>query len=57
VFSGAARFRQRPSLGSVPAIPVSITVHDDAVYVLNALNGGSIQGYVNARGRLTPIGE
>jgi hypothetical protein len=35
--------------------PVSITVHDDAVYVLNALNGGSIQGYVNAHGRLIPI--
>lgn len=32
-------------LWSGGAFPVSVAVHDDAVYVLNALNGGSVQGY------------
>ncbi len=30
-------------------------MHDDAVYVLNALGGGSIQGYANKDGRLIPM--
>jgi 6-phosphogluconolactonase (cycloisomerase 2 family) len=49
------RLRLRQMTSSQGAFPVSITVHDDAVYVLNALDGGSIQGYVNANGRLIPI--
>jgi len=49
------RLRLRQVISSRGAFPVSITVHDDAVYVLNALGGGSIQGYFNARGRLIPI--
>lgn len=32
--------------------PVSVAVHDDDVYVLNALDGGSIQGYTIRHGRL-----
>ena len=34
--------------------PVSIAVHDDAVYVLNALDGGSVQGFTVEDGRLCP---
>jgi DNA-binding beta-propeller fold protein YncE len=32
-------------LRSGGAFPVSVAVHGDLVYVLNALNGGSVQGY------------
>ncbi|MEV4616694.1 beta-propeller fold lactonase family protein [Kitasatospora sp. NPDC049258] len=32
--------------------PVSVAVHGDAVYVLNALDGGSIQGYTVVDGEL-----
>ena len=35
--------------------PVSVAVHGDLVYVLNALNGGSVQGYRVAFGHLFPI--
>lgn len=35
--------------------PVSITVHDDVAYVLNARGGGSVQGYDIANGVLAPI--
>ena len=35
--------------------PVSVAVHDDAVYVLNALDGGSVQGFRVSRGRLFPV--
>ena len=41
-----------PSGGS---FPVSIAVHGDLVYVLNALAGGSVQGYRLEFGRLVPI--
>lgn len=34
--------------------PVSVTVHGNQAYVLNALNGGSLYGYRIANGRLTP---
>jgi 6-phosphogluconolactonase (cycloisomerase 2 family) len=50
------RLRLRQVVSSRGAFPVSITVHDDAVYVLNARDGGSIQGYLNEGGRLIPIG-
>ena len=39
------RLALRQVLGSGGTFPVSVTVHGDVVYVLNALNGGSVQGY------------
>ena len=35
--------------------PVSVTVHGDHAYVLNALGGGSLYGYRIDGGRLTPV--
>jgi 6-phosphogluconolactonase (cycloisomerase 2 family) len=35
--------------------PVSVAVHDDVVYVLNALSGGSVQGYRVEGGRLSAV--
>ncbi|SDP47307.1 6-phosphogluconolactonase, cycloisomerase 2 family [Nakamurella panacisegetis] len=35
--------------------PVSLAVRDDEVYVLNALGGGSIQGFARHDGRLTEL--
>jgi 6-phosphogluconolactonase (cycloisomerase 2 family) len=35
--------------------PVSVTVHGDHAYVLNALGGGALSGYRIDGGRLTPI--
>ena len=35
--------------------PVSVTVHGDHAYVLNALGGGSLYGYRIAGGHLTPM--
>jgi 6-phosphogluconolactonase (cycloisomerase 2 family) len=35
--------------------PVSVAVHGNLVYVLNAENGGSVQGYFAAFGRLFPL--
>jgi 6-phosphogluconolactonase (cycloisomerase 2 family) len=45
----------RQSVGSGGTFPVSVAVHGDLVYVLNALNGGSVQGYRVLFGRLFPI--
>jgi len=42
-------------IGSGGKFPVSIAVHEGVVYVLNALEGGSIQGFQVAAGRLTPL--
>jgi 6-phosphogluconolactonase (cycloisomerase 2 family) len=42
-------------IGSGGTFPVSVAVHGDLVYVLNAENGGSVQGYRIAFGRLLPI--
>ena len=39
------RLALRQVLGSGGVFPVSVAVHGDLVYVLNALNGGSVQGY------------
>ncbi|WP_034260622.1 lactonase family protein [Actinospica robiniae] len=44
--------RLRQIVASHGEFPVSVAVHDDAVYVLNALGGGSIQGYTVAGGYL-----
>jgi 6-phosphogluconolactonase (cycloisomerase 2 family) len=45
----------RQVLSSGGAFPVSLTVHGDYVYVLNALGGGSVYGYRVDGGRLAPI--
>jgi 6-phosphogluconolactonase (cycloisomerase 2 family) len=37
------------------AFPVSVAVHGDLVYVLNAENGGSVQGYFALFGHLFPL--
>ncbi|WP_030901340.1 lactonase family protein [Streptomyces sp. NRRL F-5126] len=37
------------------SFPVSVTVHGGSVYVLNALDGGSVQGYLNIGGRLVRV--
>jgi len=42
----------RQVVDSGGAFPVSVAVHDDLVYVLNALDGGSVQGYVVSSGHL-----
>jgi len=42
-------------IGSGGTFPVSVAVHGDLVYVLNAENGGSVQGYRASFGRLFPI--
>ncbi|MGV9270065.1 lactonase family protein [Kitasatospora sp. NPDC003701] len=46
------RLALRQVVGSGGRFPVSVAVHDDVVYVLNALDGGSIQGYTVHDGRL-----
>ncbi|AUY53225.1 beta-propeller fold lactonase family protein [Streptomyces sp. CB01881] len=46
------RLALRQVVGSGGRFPVSVAVHDDTVYVLNALDGGSIQGYTVRDGRL-----
>ncbi|ACU75131.1 conserved hypothetical protein [Catenulispora acidiphila DSM 44928] len=50
VFGNLLLLRQVVSSGGT--FPVSVAVHDDAVYVLNALNGGAVQGYTVSDGRL-----
>ena len=39
-------------VGTAGDFPVSVTAHGDRVFVLNARDGGSIQGYLNLGGRL-----
>ncbi|MEV6899992.1 beta-propeller fold lactonase family protein [Amycolatopsis sp. NPDC051372] len=43
------------TLASGGRFPVSVAVHGDRVYVLNALDGGSLQGYWNLGGHLIPL--
>ena len=45
----------RQVVNSGGAFPVSVAVHGGLVYVLNAENGGSVQGYVNFFGHLFAI--
>ncbi len=45
----------RQVVGSGGVFPVSVAVHGNLVYALNAENGGSVQGYVAALGRLFPL--
>jgi 6-phosphogluconolactonase (cycloisomerase 2 family) len=42
-------------ISSHGTFPVSVAVHGDLVYVLDALNGGSVQGFAVADGRLRHI--
>jgi 6-phosphogluconolactonase (cycloisomerase 2 family) len=49
------RLSLRQVIGSGGDFPVSIAVHDDLVYVLNARSGGSLAGYRVVRGRLDRI--
>ncbi len=53
VFGDHLQLRQVINSGG--SFPVSITVHGDLVYVLNALNGGAIAGYRLFGGFLSPI--
>ncbi len=45
----------RQVIDSGGKFPVSVTVHQGIVYVLNAEEGGSLQGYAVAFGHLVPI--
>lgn len=49
------RLRLRQVIGSGGSFPVSIAVDGEVVYVLNALGGGTIQGYRLIGGRLAAI--
>jgi 6-phosphogluconolactonase (cycloisomerase 2 family) len=46
------RLHQRQIIGSGGQFPVSVAIRGNLVYVLNALRGGSVQGY-----RLSPAGH
>jgi DNA-binding beta-propeller fold protein YncE len=45
----------RQVISSGGRFPVSVTAYGDLVYVLNALGGGSVQGYRVFHGRLFPL--
>jgi len=49
------RLELRQVIWSGGAFPVSVTVHGNHAYVLDALGGGTLYGYRIAGGRLTPI--
>ncbi|HEX3715612.1 MAG TPA: beta-propeller fold lactonase family protein [Trebonia sp.] len=49
------RLALRQVLPSGGDFPVSVTVHGDHAYVLDALGGGSLSGYRIADGRLAPL--
>ena len=49
------QLRLRQVTGSGGVFPVSVAVHGDLVYVLNAENGGAVQGYRIFAGRLFGI--
>ncbi|WP_328471430.1 lactonase family protein [Streptomyces sp. NBC_00448] len=45
------RLHREQVIGSGGSFPVSVTVHENRVYVLNAREGGAVQGYRIAGGR------
>ena len=49
------RLTRREVLGSGGSFPVSVAVHGDLVYVLNALAGGNVQGFKVIGGFLAPL--
>jgi DNA-binding beta-propeller fold protein YncE len=49
------QLRLRQVIRSGGDFPVSIAVHGNAVYVLDARAGGAVQGYVISGGRLFPV--
>jgi DNA-binding beta-propeller fold protein YncE len=56
VFSARGdRLRLRQVISSGGVFPVSVAIHGDVVYVLNALSGGSVQGYRMVFGSLVPL--
>lgn len=55
VFSARGdRLSLRQVIGSGGDFPVSVAVHNDFVYVLNAMDGGGVQGYFSLFGHLIP---
>jgi DNA-binding beta-propeller fold protein YncE len=50
-----SRLHLRQVIGSGGVFPVSVAIHGSLVYVLNALNGGAVQGYRLVFGRLIPL--
>jgi DNA-binding beta-propeller fold protein YncE len=49
------RLTRREVLGSGGSFPVSVAVHGDLVYVLNALGGGNVQGFKVIGSFLAPL--
>lgn len=49
------RLLRRQVIGSGGSFPVSIAVHGNLLYVLNARNGGSVQGYLRVGQHLLPV--
>jgi hypothetical protein len=49
------RLALRQVIGSGGTFPVSVAASDGLVYVLNGLEGGSVQGFKVEEGRLSPI--
>lgn len=49
------RLIRRQVLSSGGSFPVSVAVRGNSVYVLNANDGGSVQGYLSVAGRLVSI--
>lgn len=49
------RLVRRQVVASGGGFPVSVAVHGSSVYVLNAADGGSVQGYVSLAGRLVEV--
>jgi 6-phosphogluconolactonase (cycloisomerase 2 family) len=49
------RLVRRQVLPTFGNFPVSVATHGNLVYVLNARNGGSVQGYVQVGGFVVPI--
>jgi 6-phosphogluconolactonase (cycloisomerase 2 family) len=47
--------RLRQVVSSRGTFPVSVATHGNAAYVLNARDGGSVQGYTITHGRLHPV--
>ncbi len=51
------RLTRRAVVGSGGAFPVSVAVHGNLVYVLNARDGGSVQGFRRNGSGLAPIAD